>query len=551
MAHRLTLSRGAGLVALAAGTALGLFLSGCPQTGVVCNPGLTPCGSDMLNMGTGCADLSSDVLNCGVCGLACQQSQVCVLGVCQCQAGALACGASCIVPQTDPTNCGGCVGDGGISCGANQVCEEGQCQASCQLGSSTVCGQSCANTQTDPNNCGTCGHQCVGESCRAGNCSYDVVAACTAAGEVVGLTSGPDTLGPLAPFGMSPGPLADMSGVLLSADQSVSQLHEGRLFDFQLLPENPALDAGASQVVSSDPFVYAVNPLDDTLTVFQRNRVPGRPSPFDWTVDAGLGLGQIASVVLQSGQAPQGAALLGQSLFITLSGNASMPSAGQAVQRVDVSDPFVPALAESYDMTGPLAGLDAGAGLPQPSAILSQNGLLYAALRNLDATTGQPVGPGALAVIDPTTRQVSAVSLGAGCEAPASIAGDGSNLFVACAGDVVRDTGQNVISNAAAGVAMLTAPAGTPPLLTSAWGAACPASGDAGCAIPVPSALTLVGSRLYVGDENGGRLFARDVVGTALVERRGFSPLDGGPPVQACPVSSAPGTPSLGALLTP
>jgi hypothetical protein len=350
------------------------------------------------------------------------------------------------------------------------------------------------------------------------------------------------------PFGMTPGPLATLTGVLLSADESLSQLHEGRLYDFSLLAETVTLDAGAAQVLAADPFVYAVNAHDGTLTVFQRNRVPGRPSPFDWTVDAGLGLGQVASVVFPDGGLPEGVALFGQSLFVTLAGPSPT---GQVVQRVAVSDPFTPALAESYDLTGVLAGLDAGAGLPQPAGIFGQNGVLYAALQNLDATSGQPAGPGALAVLNPTTRALSAVSLGTGCDAPVAVTGDGSNVFVACAGDVVRDSGGNVISNAAAGVAMLSAPAGMPPLLTSAWGAACPASSDAGCAIPVPASLTLVGSRLYVGDANGGRLFALDVVGTALVERRGFSPVDGGAPVQACPVSSAPGTPSLGALLTP
>src|SRR5262245_48463815 len=87
-------------------------LSGCPNQGVVCTEGLSPCGRS-------CADLSADRYNCGACGALCQSGEVCQAGACKCQPGAATCDGTCAVLATDARHCGVC----GNSCGASQVCE--------------------------------------------------------------------------------------------------------------------------------------------------------------------------------------------------------------------------------------------------------------------------------------------------------------------------------------------------------------------------------------------------------------------------------------------
>lgn len=108
--------------------------------------------------------------NCGACGVSCKADQVCDQGACKsvaagCSMGLAACAGSCVDLQVSPTNCGAC----GTSCDAGKVCTAGVC--SCMPGQ-TACGSSCVNVATDNSNCGTCGNACSGgRTCAQGACT--------------------------------------------------------------------------------------------------------------------------------------------------------------------------------------------------------------------------------------------------------------------------------------------------------------------------------------------------------------------------------------------
>jgi len=518
--------------------AIALACTGCPSTTVVCNAGLSPCG-------TGCADFTSDRLNCGACNLTCQQSEVCVAGQCQCQAGALACRGQCVLPQTDPAHCGGCLGDGGVACPSSQVCEQGQCKNACVLGTSQLCGQSCTDTSLDPNNCGACGVVCAaGLSCHGGHCTWDVIAACSTAGEIVGVTASTQNPGPLTPLGSQPFALSSLDGVLLSADQTDLVLYEANLTTFARLPEATAVGHAANQVLVDGQTLYVVNSTDNTLQILRA----------DAGADAGgtLGLATVGELNFGPQASPEWSAKVGNTLFVTLYGGfGAAADAGQKVAVVDVTTPTAPALQTLIDLSGlNLSAFDGGVALARPQTVLVHNGQLYAVLNNLDGNYA-PAGPGLLAKIDPSTHAVSLVGLGGGCLDPLNMVDDAAHLYVACSGHTTYDASFNVIANDHSGVVMLSAPSGGPETVLSMWSTQCPspAPADGGCQVPVPSTLALSGTRLFVGDSNGGRVFTVDVVGNQLVENRGYG--DGGSPLNLCPPVPNLGFTNVGSLFAP
>jgi hypothetical protein len=530
-------------------------LSGCPATGIVCNAGLSACG-------TGCADFTNDPFNCGACGSSCQQTQICVSSVCQCETGALTCGSKCVIPSTDPDNCGAC----GVACLGTQVCQQGQCVGSCSADAGQ-CGRSCTNTQADPFNCGACNHACAqGMGCRSGACGYDLVAACLTAGEVVGLRAGNDVLGPLSPLGTEPYALATMDGVLLSADQVDPVLYEGSLATLTQLPEAPGLGSGANQTLVDEPYVYVVNSLDNTLQVLQRHGVPlpqdGGTTADAGTADGGLGLVTIQEINLGANTSPEWAAKVGTDLWITLYGAYGAPvSTGQKVLRVDLTPlpggpPRVTTTIDLGTLQLPVfdggTSADAGPPIARPQAIVSHNGILYAVLNNLFASYSV-AGPGALARIDPSTGIASLIPLGASCLDPVNVIADSANLYVLCFGSATYDQNFNVISNTGAGLALVSAPADAGEVVLSSWTASCPApagTADAGCLPVVPTSVAQVGNRIYVGDGEGGRIFAVDVLGNQLVERRGYG-LTSGAPIAACPFVSKQAFTNVASLVAP
>src|SRR5262249_28029657 len=161
--------------------------------------------------GSYCADLATDVFNCGHCGAACaapgaNESVACVSGLCvyECVPGAEDCGdGACTDLSSDPDNCGacgtvcpestpvcfagacttGCIGScpefwcGGNGCGGECACpngtyceQNGWCYDVCPPGL-TWCDPGCVDLSTDAYNCGACYHQCApNEVCAGGVC---------------------------------------------------------------------------------------------------------------------------------------------------------------------------------------------------------------------------------------------------------------------------------------------------------------------------------------------------------------------------------------------
>ncbi len=137
----------------------------CPAPLATCDPSHL-CG----------VDLSTDINNCGGCGLACanlpggnylypdsyyNMVTGCLDGVCTagCKAGFADCngiiddGCEVNLAINDANNCGGC----GIVC-AESACTEGRCM--CPPDRPDYCDPMCVNKLTDTQNCGTCGKSC-------------------------------------------------------------------------------------------------------------------------------------------------------------------------------------------------------------------------------------------------------------------------------------------------------------------------------------------------------------------------------------------------------
>jgi len=507
-------------------TALGLFLGGCPDEGVVCGEGLTRCGLD-------CVDLTSESDNCGSCGVACGQSQVCANSVCQCREGSTQCGGQCVVTSSDPLNCGGCAGAGGVVCGSGQVCEAGACRVACSPGF-TRCGDSCVDLQRDPGNCGACGTVCTdSRSCRAGACTYDVVAACTNTGQVVGIQSGDAPLkGPNVPVGASPQTAARMQDVLLVLDGMTPALRQATLASYAELPETDPVGRAPNQLLVSDPYVYVLNSVDNTLGTFRRTATPGAVTN-GTRFPGGLGLEPVQNAAINFGANtnPFAMARVGNELFVTLYGGFSDMSAGGKVARVSLADPSRPAKVEPYLQLPTGAALMPFAGqstVPAPAGITAFNGSLYVTLNNLNPSF-QPGGPGLLAKVDPRSLQLeSLINLGEGCLNPGWAAPVGNQLVVSCTGRVTYDASFNVSAVEGSGLVLLS----SEDAVVARYALACP-EGSTGCVPPAANRFAVVGSRVYLGEISAGRIFVVEVADNQLIERLGPAS-----PIAACPSSS-------------
>lgn len=140
----------------------------CQEGRCVCSAGMTECNRLTLatglsgvataqkGWGTYCANLQTDVDNCGACGNACRPDQVCQAGRCTCSDVTDPCNGLCVNIRFDPDHCGGC----------NRPCTDPS--------NPDCCYGQCTNIQTDENNCGACrmpGMGCPeGSSCCNGIC---------------------------------------------------------------------------------------------------------------------------------------------------------------------------------------------------------------------------------------------------------------------------------------------------------------------------------------------------------------------------------------------
>lgn len=508
--------------------ALGLFLGGCPGEGVVCGEGLTQCGLD-------CVDLTSESDNCGACGVACGQSQVCVDSACQCREGSTPCGGQCVVTSSDPRNCGAC----GTVCGTGQVCEAGACKVACSP-DFTRCGDSCVNLQRDPAHCGACGTACTdSRSCHAGACTYDVVASCTNTGQVVGIQAGTDIKGPNVAVGASPQTTARMQDVLLVLDGITPALRQATLASYAELPETDPVGRAPNQLLVSDPFVYVLNSVDNTLGTFQRTASPGAITN-GTRFPSGLGLTAVSGGAINFGANtnPFAMARVGNELFVTLYGGFADMSAGGKLARVSLADPSRPTKVEPYLQLPTGAALLPFQGqstLPTPAGITAFNGNLYIALNNLNASF-QPGGPGLLARVDPRSLLVEPVlNLGQECLNPGWVAPVGNRLVVSCTGRVTYDASFNVIAVEGTGLALVNPEAAkAEEQVVARYALACPADAT-GCVPPSANRFAVVGNRVYLGDNSAGRIFVVEVSNDQLIERLGPAS-----PIAACPSSSGP-----------
>lgn len=150
-----------------------------------CPPGFPCCSGVCCNRGQVCCKgmcttVSSDVNNCGGCGVHCPANKVCSKGMCvdTCAPGETNCHRDCVDLANDPNHCGDC----DDVCTGGKVCTGGRC--GCPRGL-TFCDNeegnhdgdhehngTCVDTMTDRNNCGGCGNVCrADEVCRSGMCT--------------------------------------------------------------------------------------------------------------------------------------------------------------------------------------------------------------------------------------------------------------------------------------------------------------------------------------------------------------------------------------------
>jgi hypothetical protein len=296
----------------------------------------------------------------------------------------------------------------------------------------------------------------------------------------------------------------------------------------------PAIATGAvpNQVLVDGDFVYVVNAQSSTLQVARRGAGDG---------DAGLVLTTVQEFVFGANTFPQGAAKVGRSLWVPLYGGygANTADAGQRVIEVNVENPTSPrATAEVSLKNLDLKAFDGGTPVARPFAIVAQRGQLYVALNNFNAECNPicvPGGPGLLAKIDPTTRAVTVIDLGAdACLNPQWVATMGDALVVSCGGRA-NYTGQDFVltSVSQAGVVVLDAT----DRRVATWAPAAPSCGDAGvCPLFLPGRFAVKGSSVFLGDQNAGRLVVLDFADGGLVERRGPARNDG---LAVCPVNAS------------
>jgi hypothetical protein len=384
----------------------------------------------------------------------------------------------------------------------------------------------------DVGHCGSCETACTdAKSCHSGVCTYDVVAACYNSGQVVGLQAGSDLKGPNRAMGDRLQSVAPMQDVLLAIDFAM-KLREARLVDYAPLPESPSTDEGPNQLLVEDPYVYVLNSTSHTLQVLQRKKAPGTLTE-GTRFPQGLGLEVVAKVDFGANTNPFAMARLGTDLWVTLYGNFFGDlSAGGKVARVNLANPAQPELTSPHvelpggDALQPFPGSNP---VPTPSGIVAHRGFLYVALNNLDPNTYGPGGPGLVARIHPETREVKYLPLGEGCLNAGWLAPVGNKLVVSCTGKATYDARFNLVAVEKTGMVLLD----EQDAVVSTWALACP-EGSTSCSLPSAGRFAVVGNRIYLGDNNAGRIFVVDVTGTTLTEVRGLSGQKQ-PPILACP----------------
>lgn len=500
-----------------------LLFTACPDQGLICPEGQVACGEGSAAT---CQEFRSDPDNCGGCGVACGDGQACVEGSCRCQPGATFADGACVFTSFDADNCG----TPGTVCGADRVCSAGACVSACPA-SATRCGRSCVELTDNDVHCGACDNACgSATSCHAGTCEYDVVAACSTNGQLVGMQAGSDLLGPTRAVGTNrPMALAPLRDVILVPDVDQGMV-QARQSDLVTVGTTVGVGTDARFVLTEDPFVYVVNSVSGTLQIFEAGGASG--GGHELALRAELPLSETD----QGNTFAQGVAKSGSTLYIPLQGGFGAAAAeGQKVLRVNVSNPSLPAREGAIDLTTvALNSFDGGVTLPRPADAVVHRGALYVALTNLDEAYA-PGGPGILAKVDLATGNVTAITLDSNvCLAPTELVSSGDRLLVSCLGKVEYSWTHPypIVKAEKSGLVVLD---GNDAPLAHWTPGGCQDGNDAGCLLAVPSRFAVLGDDVYLGDQNGGRMFVLELKADGgIVERRGFHATSG--PLQACPV---------------
>jgi hypothetical protein len=177
----------------------------------MCTSPLTVCGASTSTGGGSCVNTGLDLMNCGICGNACDvpaggTGATCTGGACggTCSGGKQICGAlppkgggTCTDLQNDPLHCASCThACTDPSNGGTSTCSSGTCGGSCGSSGLALCGSkapdgggACVNLVNDANNCGNCGHICNAPTNGTAACALDnCVGACSGGLVVCGAT---------------------------------------------------------------------------------------------------------------------------------------------------------------------------------------------------------------------------------------------------------------------------------------------------------------------------------------------------------------------------
>ncbi len=165
---------------------------GAPNTTVAVGGGGGSCGNGLTQCGNACADLNSDVQNCGACMKACSNANgatACIAGGCSptCSADFADCDGNaangCETPLATTANCGGCKKTCTNPHGTT-ACAAGACIPTCDAGFDSCDANGAngceTNIQTDATHCGTCATTCgASQLCASAVCHPCIVQVAT------------------------------------------------------------------------------------------------------------------------------------------------------------------------------------------------------------------------------------------------------------------------------------------------------------------------------------------------------------------------------------
>jgi hypothetical protein len=495
--------------------AIAVALTGCPRLGVECQEGTVECG-------TGCIDPASDRRNCGACGLSCLDQQDCNAGTCACRVGTINCGGVCVVTEYEPKFCApASANQCGTACASGEVCELGACKVACSTGF-TRCGTgSCVNTASDAANCGACGTACQqGQRCVGGLCEYSAVAACLT-GQIVGFDIDTGVKGTLSPIASSAAALARLDNSVLVADFKAERLYSaapGGASTFVASNRVTRIGSVPNQILVDRPYVYVVNAGAGTLQVLKEGVETGTQVLDSGTAGA-LVLGTVAELQLGMNSFPQGVAKIGSTLYVPLYGGSTSETAdaGQAVAKINVTDPAMPALSGLISLKDiNLQAFDGGAPVPRPFAIVEKGGQVYVVLNNLNADTYAPEGPGLVAKINPATDGVSVIAFEPSqCLNPVFASAMGEKLIVSCGGRPVYEIpSYALLATEAAGIMVIDGQDN----VIGHWSTA--ALADAGAPVFSAGRFGVLGNKIALADQNGGRVAVLSFSDAGITEVR-------------------------------